>query len=156
MDWESCYLVMVEPGRNVDTHWQITRKGTRVLRQWGRRGGGLQQSTREHDSVSKASMEMVNAVDEKLAKGYERHIRGGVLLPAEFEKHGTPVDTRAGYFIGWKAAKPISHSDIQAAAEITQKVLDEVHGALPVHLEIGINSRTLSWSAQEGQKAFQR
>ena len=135
MDWESCYCVMVDPSRNVDKHWQITRKGTRVLRQWGRRGMGPQQSVKDFSTVFRASEEMVNAVREKRDKGYVNGT-GSIPLPPEFEKAGKPVDTREGYFLDWRAAKPISPDDIDAAVGITQRVLDEVAPSLPVELTI--------------------
>lgn len=84
MDWESRYLVMVDPSRNIDKQWQITRNGKRVLRQWGRRDGGSQHSIKAFETVFQASREMVIAVEKKRRKGYRKDSGSIPLLP-EFD-----------------------------------------------------------------------
>ncbi len=144
MDWESRYLVMVDPSRNVDKHWQITRNGKRVLRQWGRRGGGPQHGIKEYGTVYQASEAMVSAIEQKRAKGYQ-DASGSIPLPPEFQKEGVPVDTRSGYFLAWKALAPVSGDDLREAAAVVIRVVKEFESSLGPRFDVVVQEQAVEW-----------
>jgi len=164
MDWENRYLVMVDPSRNIDKHWQITRKDKRVLRQWGRRDGGSQHSIKEFETVFQASREMVDAVEEKRQKGY-REDQGSILLLPEFDKNGAPVDTRQGYFLAWQTVDNITISLVTSHEHSGTGILFnnsrgcEVTNSSILNSEIGVlcenaSAPEIHWSTITGNTVY--
>lgn len=116
--------------------WEISRKGSKVTKSWGRVGTDGQQQVKDLGSSEKAKTFVEKAIAEKLSKGYVETDSGDNKHPEKFDlekaldagprRNRMPADFTEAYR-KWQSLEKVIPADILDAEFYGSSVKDEVN-----------------------------